>query len=203
MAAAATAAADFFFAARLAIKETRDPSYPFRTLAAMPESPAPPHATPKDLFARLDDLGIAHETHRHPPVFTVEEAQAHCAHLPGGHCKNLFLKDKKGQVWLVVAGDERPIDMKELRHRIGAHHLSFAKPDLLMEVLGVAPGSVTPFALINDAGLRVNVVLDAEMMRMGLLNFHPLSNDMTTAITPDALSAFIAACGHSPRVVAL
>ena len=155
------------------------------------------------LFARLQDLGIQVETHSHPKVFTVEEAQAHCSHLPGGHCKNLFLKDKKGQLWLVVALNERPIDMKDLRKRIGSHHLSFGKPDLLDQVLGVAPGSVTPFALINDTEGRVRVVLDKEMMDLDLLNYHPLTNDMTTAIRPDDLLRFIRDTGREPDVVEL
>ncbi len=161
------------------------------------------HATSDILFNRLKDLGIAFQTHTHPPVFTVEEAQAHCAHLPGGHCKNLFLKDKKGVLWLVVTLDERPINMKELRGKIGAHHLSFGKPELLGEVLGVEPGSVTPFALINDTQNRVHVVLDKEMMEMDLLNYHPLTNDMTTAISPDGLMTFIRDTGHEPNLVTL
>ena len=107
------------------------------------------------LFKRLEDLGVVFQTHTHAPVFTVEEAQTHCGHLPGGHCKNLFLKDKKGVLWLVVALNERPIDMKDLRHRIGSHHLSFGKPELLAQVLGVTPGSVTPFALMNDTDEKI------------------------------------------------
>lgn len=161
------------------------------------------HATPEILFKRLEDLGIDTETHTHPPVFTVEEAQAHCSHLPGGHCKNLFLKDKKGQLWLVVTLDERPINMKDLKGRIGSHHLSFGKPDVLIEVLGVEPGSVTPLALINDTEARVKVVLDKEMMEMDLLNYHPLTNAMTTAITPEDLLAFIRDTGHEPALVEL
>ena len=161
------------------------------------------HATTDILFNRLKDLGILVETHTHAQVFTVEEAQAHCSHLPGGHCKNLFLKDKKGVLWLVVALDERPINMKDLRHRIGSHHLSFGKPDLLGDVLGVEPGSVTPFALINDTDARVHVVLDKEMMEMNLLNFHPLTNGMTTAITPQGLLTFIHDTGHEPALVNL
>lgn len=160
-------------------------------------------ATCETIFKRLDDLDIDYQTHTHAPVFTVEEAQAHCSHLPGGHCKNLFLKDKKGALWLVVALDERPIVMKELRHLIGSHHLSFGKPELLLEVLGVAPGSVTPFALINDHQNRVRVVLDKQMMDMDLLNYHPLTNTMTTAIGPADLLKFINDTGHQPDLVEL
>lgn len=155
-------------------------------------------ATPDQLFARLDDLGIHTSTHRHPPVFTVEQARAHCGHLPGEHCKNLFLKDKNGHLWLVVTRDSRDVDIKALQKAIGAARLSFGKPELLMEVLGVSPGGVTPFALINDRDQRVTVVLDAEMMAAPTLNYHPLSNEATTAIAPDDLRRFIAACGHEP-----
>ncbi len=156
-------------------------------------------ATREELFARLAELGIGTETHEHPPVFTVEEAQVHCAHLPGGHCKSLFFKDKKRQLWLVVTLDDRRVDLKKLDRAVGAARLSFGRPELLAEVLGVVPGSVTPFALINDREGRVKVVLDREMMAMDLLNYHPLSNDATTAIAPRDLRRFIASCGHEPQ----
>ena len=160
-------------------------------------------ATEKDLFERLAALGVETETTRHPPVFTVEEAKAHRGALPGTHTKNLFLKDKKGQLWLVVTLEDRALDLKALRHRIGAAPLSFAKPEALQEALGVAPGSVTPFAVINDAEARVRVVLDAEMMDGKRLNFHPLSNDATTSISPAGLLRFLKACGHDPLVTPL
>ena len=155
--------------------------------------------TRDDLLACLDDLGIATETFDHAPVFTVEEARIHCGHLPGGHCKSLFLKDKKGQLWLIVTLDSQPIDLKSLSKALGAARFSFGKPDLLHETLGVTPGSVTPFALINDVDLRVSVVLDAAMMAMDRLNYHPLTNDATTAITPQGLHDLIISFGHSPR----
>ena len=159
-------------------------------------------ATEKELFARFGELGIAVETFRHAPVFTVAQAKALRGELPGAHTKNLFLKDKKGVVWLVVAMEDRRIDLKELRHRIGSAPLSFAGADVLREVLGVDPGSVTPFALINDAARRTRAVLDAEMMAgHTLLNFHPLANTATTAIRPDDLLAFIRSCGHDPQIV--
>jgi Ala-tRNA(Pro) deacylase len=160
-------------------------------------------ASRDDLFARLDQLGVETETHEHPPVFTVEEAKIHCGHLPGGHCKSLFLKDKKGELWLVVTLDHRAVDLKRLAKALGAGRLSFGRPELLEEVLGVTPGSVTPFGLINDQERRVRVILDAEMMRCELLNYHPLSNDATTTITPAGLLAFVESCGHHPRVVDL
>lgn len=160
-------------------------------------------ASQDDLFARLRELGIETTTHRHPPVFTVEDAKRLRGELPGGHAKNLFLKDKKGVVWLVVALEDRDIHMKELRKRIGAASLSFGRPELLMDVLGVTPGSVTPFGLINDTVGRVRVVLDAHMMELSPLNFHPLGNDATTAIAPQDLLAFIRATGHTPEIVDL
>jgi Ala-tRNA(Pro) deacylase len=153
-------------------------------------------ATPEELFARLEALGIQTTTHRHPPVFTVAEAQAHCAHLPGGHCKSLFLKDKKDRLFLLVALDTRAVDLNALSRQIGAARLSFGRPELLLEVLGITPGAVTPFALINDAARRVGVLLDAGMMRLDQLNYHPLTNAATTAIAPADLRRFIAACGH-------
>src|SRR5512132_1054982 len=159
-------------------------------------------ATEEDLFERLAALGIAVETHRHAPVFIVAQAKALRGELPGAHTKNLFLKDKKAALWLVVAMEDRQIELKELRRRIGSAPLSFAGADVLREVLGVEPGSVTPFALINDEQRRTTVVLDAEMMTAHqLLNFHPLTNTATTAIHPDDLLAFIRSCGQAPRIV--
>ncbi len=158
-------------------------------------------ATPDDLFARLDELGIETTTVTHPPVYTVEESQQHCSDIPGGHCKNLFLKDKKGAIWLVVTLEDAAVDMKSLHKTIGSARLSFGKPDLLMEVLGVIPGSVTPFAVINDTGIRVNVVLDRTMLSHDILNYHPLTNDATTTIRSADLLTFIEACGHSPQIV--
>jgi Ala-tRNA(Pro) deacylase len=165
----------------------------------MPPSPL----TPDELFARLDALGIAHRTHSHPPVFTVAEATALRGRLPGGHCKSLFLKDKKGGLWLVVALEERPIDLKRLAATLAAPRFSFGNADLLHQVLGVRPGSVTPFALANDAGHRVTVVLDQGMLEYDPLNYHPLENDRTTAVAPADLLRFVAACGHRPRIVDL
>ena len=153
----------------------------------------------EELFTRFRQLGIPFENHKHPAVFTVEEAQLHCGHLPGAHCKNLFLKDKKGQLWLAVMLDGREVNIKALQGAMGAARLSFGKAELLEEVLGVTPGAVTPFGLINDTKQRVRVFFDAEMMSAELVNFHPLRNDATTAIAPNDLRRFIAACGHDAR----
>src|SRR5262250_519230 len=160
----------------------------------------PPPLTPEELFGRLDALGIAHRTYAHPPVFTVAEAARLRGCLPGGHCKSLFLKDKKGGLWLAVMLEERRIDMKALAERLGAPRFSFGSAELLQEVLGVTPGSVTPFALMNDRAHRVEIVLDAEMLRHDPLNYHPLVNTRTTAVSPSNLLRFIEDCGHQPRV---
>jgi Ala-tRNA(Pro) deacylase len=156
-----------------------------------------------DLFARLDALGVRVTTHRHPAVFTVAEAKALRGALPGAHTKNLFLKDRKGALWLVVAPEDRPIDLKALRRCIGSAPLSFAAADILRARLGVEPGSVTPFALINDADAAVQPVLDGEMMTADVLNFHPLVNTATTAIAPGDLLTFIRSCGREPLITRL
>jgi Ala-tRNA(Pro) deacylase len=159
------------------------------------------HASESDLFERLQDLGIESTTHRHPPVFTVDESRLLRGQLPGAHCKSLFLKDKKDQLWLLVAQEDRPVDLKILPKNIGSARLSFGKPELLFEVLGVEPGSVTPFALINDRTGRVRVVLDKGMLEHDLLNYHPLANTATTAIAAADLVRFIRSCGHDPLIL--
>lgn len=160
-------------------------------------------ATRHDLLARLVELGIATTTIDHEAVFTVAQSSRLERELPGGHTKNLFLKDKKGALFLVVALGHAHIDLKSLHRTLGCDRLSFGKPELLLEVLGVPAGSVTPFALINDRARRVTVILDADMMRNERLNFHPLENTATTNIGREDLLAFIRACGHDPRVVAV
>jgi Ala-tRNA(Pro) deacylase len=157
-------------------------------------------ATPEDLFAFLDRLGIPHQTATHPPLYTVEESQALRGTIPGGHTKNLFLKDKKGAIFLVVLREDAQIDLKTLHHRLQAARFSFGSADLLRELLGVEPGSVTPFGVINDTAGRVSVVLDAEMMEEAVLNYHPLVNTMTTSIARDDLVRFLTATGHPPRI---
>lgn len=159
--------------------------------------------TQEELMARLAALEIETTTVRHPPVFTVEQSKALRGALPGGHAKNLFLKDKKGAMWLVVAAEDRLIDLKALRPILGSAALSFASADTLRRVLGVEPGAVTPFALVNDDEHRVRVVLDAGLMAHGTLNFHPLVNTATTTIAAGDLLRFIRACGHEPQVQVL
>lgn len=156
-----------------------------------------------DLFACLKQLGIATTTVEHPPLFTVEQSQALRGEIPGGHTKNLFLKDKKDKVFLVVAEEDAEVDMKSLHKRIGSARLSFGRPELLAELLGVIPGSVTPFGAITDTAGRVTVILDAALMRHATLNFHPLENVATTNIRREDFLTFLRHTGHDPVVLAV
>lgn len=157
--------------------------------------------TPEELFAALDALGIAHATVKHPPLFTVEQSRALRGQIPGGHTKNLFLRDKKNALYLVVAEEDAEIDLKGLHRLLGASgRFSFGSSDLLAEVWGVAPGAVTPFGAINDKDGRVTVVLDAAMMAHETLNYHPLVNTMTTSIGRADLVKFLESTGHVPRI---
>ena len=158
-------------------------------------------ATRQQLFDRLDALGIAHRTVDHPPVFTVEEGESIKADMPGGHTKNLFLADKKGALVLVSALGETQVPVNRLHRHLGCGRFSFGKPDVMAGVLGVTPGSVTAFALMNDTGGRVRFVLDAALTRHDPVNFHPLSNDATTAVSCKDLIRFAEATGHSVEIV--
>jgi Ala-tRNA(Pro) deacylase len=162
-----------------------------------------PDAREAALYARLTALGIAWTRYEHVPVFTVEEAAAVNLQVPGGHTKNLFLKDKKGGLWLVVLRDDFRLDLTALSRQIGSPRFSFGSGELLMATLGVPPGSVTPFSLINDRENKVRVVLDAVMLQHEPVNFHPLRNDRTIAVAAADLLKFIADCGHSPRIETL
>lgn len=165
-------------------------------------SDIPPPASTEDLFARLGELGIETTTHAHPPLFTVADSKRLRGKLPGGHIKNLFLRDKKRNLWLLTALEDRTLDLKALRHTLGAKgNLSFGDADLLLAALGVLPGAVTPFAVINDAAGRVTMVLDKAVLDRDPVNAHPLVNDATTAIAPGDLMAFLEAVGHAPRVL--
>jgi len=160
--------------------------------------------SPDELFAYLDSLGIAHKTVRHPAVFTVEEARTLRGAIAGAHTKNLFLRDKKGALYLVVALEHAAIELKSLHRVLGASgRFSFGSADLMRKLLGVEPGSVTPFAVINDKACRVTVILDAAMMAHAVLNFHPLANTATTTIARDDLLRFLEATGHNPRIAAV
>jgi len=156
-------------------------------------------ASPDDLFAYLDRLGIAHPTVTHPPLFTVEQSQALRGTIPGGHTKNLFLKDKKGALFLVTVSEDAVVDLKSLHKQLGAaSRFSFGQPPLLMELLGVEPGAVTPFGAINDTAGRVTVVLDSGLMEHETINCHPLINTMTTSLRREDLLTFLRATGHEP-----
>jgi Ala-tRNA(Pro) deacylase len=158
-------------------------------------------ASPAELFAFLDKHGISHKTVTHPAVFTVEEGRELRGAIPGGHTKNLFLRDKKGAPYLVVAEEDAAIELRTLHRLLGASgRFSFGSADLMRELLGVEPGSVTPFAAINDTQHRVTVVLDAAMMEHAMLNFHPLANTGTTTISREGLLRFLEATGHPPRI---
>jgi len=157
--------------------------------------------TPEQLFAALDELGIRHSTVKHPPLFTVGQSRSLRGQIPGGHTKNLFLRDKKYAIYLVVALEDADIDLKGLHRRLGANgRFSFGSSDLLREVLGVDPGAVTPFGAINDVEGRVTIVLDAAMMEHETLNYHPLVNTMTTSIKRDDLVKFLESTDHIPRI---
>ena len=161
-------------------------------------------ASPEDLFDYLDQLGIAHSTVSHPPLFTVEQSQALRGQIPGGHTKNLFLKDKKDALFLVVALEDAKIDLKGLHRLLGATgRFSFGSANLLQEVWGVLPGAVTPFGAINDAAGRVRVVLDSDLMRHERVNAHPLVNTRTTTLAAADLIKFLEATGHVPRITAV
>jgi len=181
----------------------RAPAAP-RIVRAMPAAPLAAPLTPDQLFVRLDRLGIAHRTFRHPPVFTVAEAAALRGQLPGGHCKSLFLKDKKGALFLVSALEDAVIELKSLHRRLGASgRLSFGSAELMRATLGIEPGAVTPLAALNDGGRRVSVVLDAALVGHATINCHPLVNTMTTSIARDDLIRFLEATGHPPRIMAV
>ena len=179
---------------------------PAMTDSTFPESALADGTTPltsTDLLNRLETLGIAHRTVEHVPVYTVAESRGLRTDFPGGHTKNLFLRNKKGRMWLVTCLEDRDIDLKELAERLGAGRFSFASSERLMRYLGVIPGAVTPFAVINDHGGVVHMVLDAGLLEHDPLNFHPLDNAMTTAISADGLLRFLEYADHAPQIVDL
>lgn len=160
--------------------------------------------TSQDLFAYLDELGISYTNHEHEPVFTVAESQALERDLPGGHTKNLFLKDKKSRYFLLTVGQDAVIDLKTIHQVIGAQgRVSFGNAEKLMEYLGVVPGSVTALGVINDTDHNVTLIFDEALMKNDLINAHPLRNDATTAIGRDDLLKFARATGHEPEILPL
>ena len=158
---------------------------------------------PSKLFQKLDSLGIPHKTVEHPPVFTVEEAKALRGELPGAHIKNLFLRNKREEMWLVVAEAHRPIDLKQLGERIGLGRASFGSAERLMKYLGVRPGSVTPFSLVNDSAHAVRLAVDRVILEAPRAWAHPLVNTMTVGLSGADLGRFFAHTGHAPTVLTL
>jgi Ala-tRNA(Pro) deacylase len=159
--------------------------------------------TREQLLTHLAELGIETETVDHPPLFTVEQSQALRGDIPGAHTKNLFLKCKKGSIWLITALEDTPIDLKTLHHKLGSGRLSFGNAQLLGELLGVAPGAVSTFGVINDKEGRVCVVLDEGLMQYERINLHPLVNTATTGLSPQGLMTFLNGCDHPPKIMAL
>lgn len=159
-------------------------------------------ATPEQLFAHLATLGITAETTSHPPLRTVAESVALRGSIAGAHTKNLFVKDRKDNHFLLTVAEDATVDLKQVHHAIGAAgRVSFCRPEALMELLGVEPGAVTVFGLINDTGRRVRLVLDEALMRSQLINAHPLVNTATTSIARDDLIRFVESTGHEATVL--
>ena len=156
----------------------------------------------EELFAFLDGLGIRVATTTHPPLFTVANSQALRGQIEGGHTKNLFLKDKKDNYYLVTLDEDATVDLKSIHQKIGAaSRVSFGKPEALLDLLGVTPGAVTVFGLINDTERKVKMVLDSPLLDHPVINAHPLSNEATTSITKNDLLLFLNATGHEPAIL--
>lgn len=155
------------------------------------------------LFAHLSQLGIVTTTVEHPPLYTVEESSAVDIGLAGAHTKNLFVKDEDGALVLIVAESATRVDLKRLAKRLGIGRLSFGKPPLMLDVLGVTPGAVTAFAIANDQHGRVRLVFDEALMAFDSINCHPLENTATTNVARDDLLRFIRETGHEPLVMSL
>ena len=169
----------------------------------LPVDPPGAPLDPPRLLALLAGLGVEAHTYDHAPVLTVAEAKVATAHVEGCHCKNLFLEERGGSSWLVVLREEKPLDLKALAEALGTRRLSFASAAKLEEKLGVASGAVTPFAVVNDPGRTVRVVLDRDLLSRALLKFHPLVNSKTTVVSPAGLLRFLESREHPPTFVDL
>ncbi len=159
--------------------------------------------SPDALFKILQSIDIQYELHHHDAVFTVEESAAIDRDIPGVHCRNLYLRDKKKKNFLIVAANATNVDLKTLSEKLGCGRLSFGSADRLWQYLGIRPGSVCPFTVINDPDHQVQIVLDAHMMKGDIVNYHPLDNTMTVGISPDDLLKFLVHTGHSPIILDL
>lgn len=154
-----------------------------------------------ELYALFERHAIAYTHNTHPPLHTVEESRHLRGDLPGAHVKNMFLKDKKGQLWLVTCMEYRKIRIRDLEKQIGAAKASFGKPELLWDTLGIRPGAVSPFGLINDPDHVVRVVLDQQMLAIDPINAHPLHNEATTTLGAADFRRFFDITGHEPLIV--
>lgn len=174
---------------------------------ANPGSTSPQHAMPRskeDLLAFLAELGIEVTTVSHPPLYTVADSQALRGEIPGGHTKNLFLRDRKDRLFLLTVAEDAEIDLKQVHTIIGASgKVSFGKPEQLMAHLGVTPGAVTAFGVVNDREGAVTIVFDEALLEHDIINAHPLTNDATTSIGRDDLLRFVRATGHEPLILKL
>lgn len=159
------------------------------------------HLDSNDLFKHLDNLGIEYVNYEHEPVFSVGDSKHLNDLIDGGHCRNLFLRTQKKDNYLIVVLDETPIDLKKLAKSLGEKRFSFGRPERLWEILGVKPGSVCPFALINDKEQKVNIVLEKAMIEHEWVNYHPLINTMSTKLRSVDLIKFIKSCGHEPLIL--
>lgn len=155
----------------------------------------------QDLLQLLDGLGMSYEIYDHEPIFKVEDGEHLKVHIPGLHCRNLFVRDKKQAMFLAVLGNDTAVDLKALQTYLGCGRLSFGSPDRLWRVLGIRPGSVSPFCLVNDKECDVHVLLDHEMMEAELVNYHPMDNAKTIAVRPQDLLDFLSHTGHNYEVV--
>lgn len=159
--------------------------------------------SPEALMERLRSLGIGFSLHHHKAVFTVAESEAVDKQIEGTHCRNLFLRDKKKNNFLLVLQNATDVDIKKLPPVIGSDRLSFGSSERLWEYLGVRPGSVCPYAIVNDTGHNVKILLDKSMMETDIVNYHPLLNTMTISVKPADLLKFIESTGHTPHIVDL
>ena len=158
----------------------------------------------REVREALDELGISYVRHEHPAVFTVREAEKYWGGLRGAHCKNLFLRNNRGnRHYLVIAEASRRVDLKALTSKLNEDRLSFASPGRLMKYLGLEPGSVSPFGLIHDKGHEVRIVLDAELRSAGSVNFHPNTNTSTLGLSFADFERFLAWCGNPVEFIHL
>ena len=173
------------------------------TQTAKTEEPIELPTTREQLLAHLEGLGIAYKIYEHPPVFTVAESEQYETNIPGMHCRNLFLYDKKKRMFLITAANETMIDLKKLDKLIESGRLSFCSPSRLWEFLGIKPGSVNPFCIMNDKEAKVRMIIDATMMEADIINVHPMDNAATIGISPQDLLKFMDSIGHKYDILDL